>query len=239
MNEKDPYEAINAELLNKEMNPNDYNTIQVDVPGEMPMDEIDKEDALIPIEEIRVAGELELYLDSWEAFDYIDEQTLAEALVDDPEELDALGQSLAFIVDQINKLTDEERTGYHFEPLFKTYQNLLAVTDNAFTLEKYGSPTKSFDLELPTLEDFKAAGQLPEFLTFCQQHDLVTTEDLAEMLATEQVELLEMTYATVEHYLNELDKLSLTEAEGYQFETLKQSKTNLDDFMNNVRNRKN
>ena len=202
------------------------------------MDEIDKEDALIPIEDIRAAGELELYLESWEAFDYIDEQTLAEAALDDPEELDALGQSLAFIVDQVNKLTDEERAGYHFEPLFKTYQNLLVVTDNAFSLEKYGSPKKSLDLQLPTLEDFKSANQLSEFLTFCQRYDLVTTEALTEMLVTEQVELLEMTYGTVDHYLNELAKLSPKEKAGHQFETLKQSKINLDDFMSNVRNKK-
>ena len=202
------------------------------------MDEIDKEDALIPIEDIRAAGELELYLESWEAFDYIDEQTLAETALDDPEELDALGQSLAFIVDQINKLTEVERGDYHFEPLFKTYQNFLAVTDNAFSLEKYGSPKKALDLQLPTLEDFKSHNQLPEFLTFCQRYDLVTTEGLVEMLATEQVELLEMTYATVAHYLNELAKLSPEEKADHQFETLNQSKTNLDNFMSNVRNKK-
>jgi len=233
---------IYVDLLNQEnkkkeieINPLEYRTINAEYQPNANLDEIDKEDALVPIELIRQADELEIYLDSWEAYESVDKEALAEAVIDDPEELDIFGQSVAFIVDQISKLTDEERTGRDFSALLTTYQNLLAVTEGAYHKDKYGTQTNKLDLHLPTLEDFIATNELDAFLGFCQAFDLVTTDYLQELLSDEQDELIYLTHETVIHYTDILNELPESQKSNYDFSNINKSRENLTNFVNSVK----
>ena len=222
MNEEKKQTFFEQKLTNN-IDENNFRTVNVDMNQNEILDEIDKEDALIPIEDIRTNDELELYLDSWEAFAGIDKETLAEAIIDDPEELDVFGQSVAFIVDQLNKLTDEERSGRDFSSIMSTYQNLLEVTDNKYHVTKYGNSGKSLSLKLPTLEEFIAAGELESFLQFLELIDPVTTDQLSEMIADNQTELIELDYATSEHYKSLIHDLPSHLASNYNFKTLNEN----------------
>ena len=195
-------------------------------------DEFDLDDAFIPIEEIKAAGELDLYLRDLESFEGIPEYIIAMAYEYEPDKLQSLSEFFDFTVEELDKLTDEEKQDYDLSAVYKTHKKLTRVTSNEFSFSDLDFDDFKNDLELKTIEEIKEDGELEDFLQFCENFEPLPEEVLTALIDEGQIKILEITCETIMFTIDQLEKLSDDERAGYDFATIYEARETIVELIN-------
>ena len=192
---------------------------------------------LITIEEVRAAGELDLYLKELESFDAIGELAIALAYEKDSDEVESLAQFLDFTVEQLQMLTEEEKDNYDLSAIYETHEKVSLVLGDEYNMDDidlYEGIKNNFK----TIEETKKDGKLEEFLKFCENFSKFPRRTLRKLIDEEQIKMLELICNFVMFTVDKLEELSDDEKAGYDFTTLYKEHETLIELTSNVLGKK-